>query len=779
MINVVKRNGDREPLDVEKMHRVLDWACEDLAGVSVSDVEMRSHIQFYDGILTSEINDITISAAEDLISVESPNYQYVAARLMLFDLRKKVFGSFETKRLIDIVKENVAAGIYEPKLLEWYSEDEWIKLGSAIKHDRDFKLTAAAVKQIKDKYLLQDRSQKKYYETPQVTFLMIAATAFHRYPAATRLQYVREMYDAISKFQVSLPTPILGGLRSITRQFSSCVLIDAGDSLESITDAAKTMTKYASKRAGLGINGGRIRSIGSKVGNGEIVHTGVVPYFRKFESAIKSCSQGGIRDASATLYAPIWHREAEDIMVLKNNKGTHETRVRRLDYAMQWDGYLIRRAIKKQDITLFSPGEVPDLYDAYFMKDRTIFNTLYEKYENDPKIKHKKKVPGRELLNTFLKESQETGRLYSFLADNVNTHTPFKKPIVMSNLCVEIALPTEPVVNKVNIIDEDHGEVSFEGLVQLCTLAAVNLGNLNVEDPHDMERRMDLLVRFLNEILDYQEYQAPQAKKATMRYRPLGIGVINYAYLLAKNGVKYHEQGSHDLTHKIAEQLYYYALKATVNLAKERGPIPGLQDTIYADGKLLIDTYNREIDKVTSESLRCDWDAIRADVIKYGVFNATLLALMPAESSSFVSNSTNGIEPIRSLVVKKGNHKKTFVQVVPEATKLKNSYTYLWDMDSEMMNGYIRNAAIFQKFVCQAISSNLSYNPEHYEGNKIPLEVLINHFILCAKLGLKTRYYVNTKGERDHSEALEAAPVGTEVETEDAEDGCAGGACKI
>lgn len=777
MINVVKRNGDREPLDVEKMHRVLEWACEDLSGVSVSDIEMKSHIQFYDGILTSEINDITISAAEDLISVESPNYQYVAARLMVFDLRKKVFGSFETKRLIDIVKENVAAGVYEPKLLEWYTEDEWIRLGSAVKHDRDFKLTAAAVKQIKDKYLIQDRSSKKFYETPQIAFLMIAATAFHKYPKDTRLLYVREMYDAISKFQVSLPTPILGGLRSVTRQFSSCVLIDVDDSLESITDAAKTMTKYASKRAGLGINGGRIRSLGSRVGSGEIVHTGVIPYYRMFESSIKSCSQGGIRDASATLYAPVWHREIEDIMVLKNNKGTHESRVRRLDYAIQWDAYLIRRAIRKENITLFSPGEVPDLYDAFFDKDRSKFAALYEKYEKDPKIKNKKVVNGRELLTTFLKESQETGRLYAFLADNVNTHTPFKLPIVMSNLCVEIALPTEPVVNSFKPNDDSTGEVSFEGLVQLCTLAAINLGNLNFEDPHDMEKRMDLLVRFLNEILDYQDYQAPQARRATMRYRPLGIGVINFAYLLAKNGLKYNDGGSYKLTHKIAEQMYYYSLKASVGIAKERGPLPGLEDTIYADGKLLIDTYNREVDNVTDEPLHCDWDTLRADVKQYGVFNSTLLALMPAESSSFVSNSTNGIEPIRSLVVKKSNKKVSFVQVVPEATKLKNHYTYLWDLKAEDFNGYIKNAAIFQKFVCQAISTNLSYNPEHYAGNKIPLEVLINHFLLCTKLGLKTRYYVNTKGERDHSDAVEAPQNVADVIEEG--EGCEGGACKI
>jgi ribonucleoside-diphosphate reductase alpha chain len=485
MINVIKRDGTKESLDVEKMHRVLEWACEDLAGVSVSDIEMKSHIQFYDGITTGEIHDITTSAAEDLISEESPNYQYAAARMMIFDLRKKVFGSYEPRRLYDIVKENVAQGLYDAALLEWYSEAEWVKLGSYLKHDRDFKLTAAAIKQIKDKYLIQDRGTKQFFETPQIAFMVMCATGFHKYPKSTRLQYVRDMYDAVSKFQVSLPTPVLGGLRSATKQFSSCVLIDVDDSLESITDATKLMTKYSSKRAGLGINGGRIRAQGSKVGKGEVVHTGVVPYFRKFESAIKSCSQGGIRDASATIYFPVWHHEIEDVMVLKNNKGTHETRVRRLDYAIQWDSYLIRRCVKKQDVTLFSPNEVPDLYEAFFGKDRSEFERLYEKYEKDPNIKHKKTISGRELLTTFLKESQETGRLYAFLADNVNSHTPFNLPIYMSNLCVtgdtQICVSYSSIgLNPMTINIKDLEGYTLDGLYVLSKNIDTNLQEWNL-----------------------------------------------------------------------------------------------------------------------------------------------------------------------------------------------------------------------------------------------------------------------------------------------------------
>jgi len=778
MIYVTKRNGKRELLNVEKMHQVLEWACEDINGVSVSDIEMKSHIQFYDNIHTSKIHEITTSAAEDLITEETPNYQYVAARLMIFDLRKKVFGSYETKRLYEIVSTNVKKGIYEPKLLNWYTEEELNKLGSYIKHDRDFKLTAAAVKQIKDKYLIQDRSANIYYETPQIAFMMLSATAFHKYPVEKRIEYVRGMYDAISKFQVSLPTPILGGLRSPIKQFSSCVLIDVGDSLESITDATKIMTKYVSKRAGLGINGGRIRAVGSKVGRGEIVHTGVTPYYRNFESAIKSCSAGGIRDAAATLYAPAWHYEIEDILVLKNNKGAHEQRVRRLDYAIQWDTYLIRRAVKKQDITLFSPGEVPDLYDAFFARDRSKFESLYEQYEADPKIKMKKTIPGRELLVMFLKEAQETGRIYSFHADNVNTHSPFLEPIYMSNLCAEIALPTKPIKNRIEMTGESEGKVTFEGMIQLCTLAAINLGNLNVDDVSDMEKRMDLLVRFLNELLDYQEYQAPQAKLATMNYRPLGIGVINYAYMLAKNNLKYYDDESFKLTHRVAEQMYFYSLKASMRLAMENSAIPALDKTIYAKGGLLIDSYNKEVDKIANQEFLLDWEWLRDNIKMHGVRNSTLLALMPAESSSFVSNATNGIEPIRSLVTKKSSKKSSFIQVAPEAQKLKNQYTYLWDMDAEQYNGYIKNAAIFQKFVCQAISTNLSYNPEHYPERRIPLEILINHFLLCTKLGLKTRYYLNVKGERDHTLEQQTSQENSQENSQE-ESSCESGACKL
>lgn len=738
-IYVIKRDGNPEPLDIDKIHKVLEWATEDLPSTSVSDIEMKSHLQIYDGITTEQIHDILTKAAEDLIKQEY-NYQYVAARLALFHLRKKVLGQFEPIPIKNLVEINVRRGVYDQQLLSYYTDEEWSRINSYIDHSRDFRLTSAAVKQAMDKYLVKDRTTGRIYETPQYAFMLIACVMFKNYPKETRLTYVRDFYDAITKFQISLPTPVLAGVRTNTKQFSSCVLIDIDDNLDSIGDAATAIMKYGAKRAGIGVNGGRIRAVKSKIRGGEVSHTGVIHYYRKFESSLKCCSQGGIRDAAMTLYAPVWHLEIEDIMVLKNNKGTPDNRVRKIDYGIQWDTYLIKRALAKQPITLFSPHDVPDLYQAFFQSNRSEFQRLYEMYELNPNIR-KKQVPGRELLELFLKERQETARIYSFMADHVNTHSPFKLPIFQSNLCAEIALPTQPIRNR---IDVENNRIDFEGWIQLCTLSAVNLGTLR--NLQDLERRMNLLVRGLNELLDYQDYPVPQAKTATMRFRPLGIGVINYAYWLAKQGLRYNDTASFNATHRLAEAMYYYALKASVDLAEERGAIPGLEDTIYSDGHLMIDNYCREVDRVVSVGLEMDWDRLRARVQKFGVRNATLLALMPSESSSIMSNATNGIEPIRSLVTEKSNKNTSFVQVAPDALKLRNQYDYLWDMRPEQYDGYLKNMAVFQKFVCQSISTNTSYNPDHFVDDKISLQALMNHFILAAKLGIKTLYYANTKG---------------------------------
>jgi ribonucleoside-diphosphate reductase alpha chain len=738
-ISVIKRNGTRELLDIEKIHKVLEWATEDLSNTSVSDIEMKSHLQFYDGITTDEIHNIITYASEGLIKQEY-NYQYVAARLALFHLRKKVLGQYEPVHIRDLVTKNIQLRVYDPNLLSYYSTEEWDRINGFLDHRRDYRLTIAAVKQAMDKYLVKDRTSGKIYETPQYAFMLIAAVMFRNYPRETRLNYVKDFYDAITRFQISLPTPILAGVRTITKQFSSCVLIDVDDNLDSIGDAATAIMKYGAKRAGIGVNGGRIRAVKSKIRGGEVSHTGVTHYYRKFESSLKCCSQGGIRDAAMTLYVPVWHLEIEDIMVLKNNKGTPDNRVRKIDYGIQWDTYLIRRAIAKKPITLFSPHDVTDLYEAYFKGDRKEFESLYEKYEADPNVR-KKQVPGRELLELFLKERQETARIYSFMADHVNTHSPFKLPIFQSNLCAEIALPTKPIRNAINV---QEGKIDFEGWIQLCTLSAINLGTLR--NLQDLEKRMNLLVRGLNEILDYQDYPIPQAQIATMLFRPLGIGVINYAYWLAKQGMTYNDQAGHDATHRLAEAMYYYALKASVDLAEERGAIPGLKDTIYVNGDLMIDNYCQEVDKIVNVGLELDWASLRERVKKYGVRNATLLALMPSESSSIMSNATNGIEPIGSLVTEKSNKNTSFVQVAPDASRLRNQYDYLWDMRPEHFDGYLKNMAIFQKFVCQSISTNTSYNPEHFSDDKISLQVLMNHFILAAKLGIKTLYYANTKG---------------------------------
>jgi ribonucleoside-diphosphate reductase alpha chain len=738
-ISVKKRNGNRETLDIEKIHKVLEWATQDLPNTSISDIEMKSHIQLYDSITTEQIHDILTKASEDLIKQEH-NYQYVAARLALFHLRKKVFGHYDPIHLCDLIEKNIQRGVYDPQLLTYYSAEEWDRINGFIDHQRDYKLTIAAVKQAMDKYLVKDRTTGEIYETPQYAFMLIPCVMFRNYPRETRLNYVRDFYDAITRFQISLPTPILAGLRTSTKQFSSCVLIDVDDNLDSIGDAATAIMKYGAKRAGIGVNGGRIRAVKSRIRGGEVSHTGVTHYYRKFESSLKCCSQGGIRDAAMSLYVPVWHLEIEDIMVLKNNKGTPDNRVRKIDYGIQWDTYLIRRAIAKKSITLFSPHDVKDLYDAYFGRDRRRFEELYEQYEADPTVR-KKQVNGRELLELFLRERQETARIYSFMADHVNTHSPFKLPVYQSNLCAEIALPTRPIRNA---IDVENNRIEFEGWIQLCTLAAVNLGTL--KNLSDLEKRMNLLVRGLNEVLDYQDYPIPQAQIATMLFRPLGIGVINYAYWLAKQGMTYNDQPGHNATHRLAEAMYYYALKASVDLAEERGAIPGLEHTIYADGGLMIDNYCREVDSLVTVGLELDWDNLRERVRQFGVRNATLLALMPSESSSVMSNATNGVEPIRSLVTEKSNKNINFVQVAPEASKLRNQYDYLWDMRPEHFDGYIKNMAIFQKFVCQSISTNTSYNPEHFADEKISLQVLMNHFILAAKMGIKTLYYANTKG---------------------------------
>jgi len=751
-IVVTKRDGTTEIFDLEKVHKVLFWATEGINGVSVSEIEVKSHIQFYNKIKTSDIHETLIKTAADLISEETPNYQFVAARLVNITLRKQVYNSYEPPLLYLHVVNNVALGKYDQELLNMYDYDEWDKLNKIVKHERDNLLTYAAIEQFRGKYLVQDRTKNEYFETPQMAYILIAATLFARYPKETRLQYVKDYYDAISKGSkstITLPTPVLAGIRTPTRQFSSCVLIEAGDSLDSINETASSIVDYASRRAGIGINAGRIRAKGSAVKGGEVFHTGNIPFYKYFQSALKSCSQGGVRGASSTVYFPLWHLEAEDLIVLKNNKGTEETRVRHMDYGVQLNGYLYKRLIKGENITLFSPNEVPDLYDAFF-SDQEKFAELYEKYERAYSVR-KKSIPAIELISSVLMERNNTGRIYIQNVDHTNTHGSFMEdtsPIRMSNLCVEITLPTAPLTSESRIRDymshTMHGDAKeFReryGEIALCTLSSINMGAITC--PEDFEKPAELAVRALDELLDYQNYPSIAAEVPAKNRRSLGIGISNLAYFLAKNNVKYSDGSANELVNEYAEAFSYYLIKASNELAKEKGACEWYTETKYCQNVLPIDTYKKAVDEIVSPKLKMDWEELRLSINEYGMRNSTVMALMPVESSSQIINATNGIEPPRGCVTIKGSKDGALAQVVPEIHHLKNKYEYLWDMPNT--RGYIEIAAIFQKYVDQSISTNTHYNPENYQGEQVPMSELIKDMVYAYKLGIKTLYYQNT-----------------------------------
>ena len=732
---------------MDKIHKVVDWASEGL-DVSVSQVEINSNVQFYNGISTSEIHQTMVKAAADLISVDTPDYQLMAARLSIFGLRKVAYGGFVPPSLKLHAKSMVEQGLYDKSLLS-YSDDEFCELDVYVDHSRDLNFSYAAVKQLEGKYLVQNRVTKQVYETPQMLYMFIAMTLFMNYPLNTRLGYVKRFYDAASTFKISLPTPIMSGVRTPTRQFSSCTLIECGDSLDSINATSSAIVKYISQKAGIGVNVGRIRALGSPVRNNSVVHTGVIPFLKLFQAAVKSCSQGAIRNGSATAFYPFWHLEVENLLVLKNNRGVEDNRVRQLDYGVQLNKMMYQRLIEGGNITLFSPNDVEDLYEAFFA-DQELFERLYVKYEADESIR-KKSVKAIDLFSVLMQERASTGRIYIQNVDHCNTHSAFNPelaPIKQSNLCLEVLLPTKPLNN----INDGKGEIS------LCTLGAVNLGEL--EELDDLENLTDLLVRGLNEILDFQDYPVAAAEVSTLARRPLGIGVINFAYYLAKNGLKYSDGSANNLTHRTFEALQYYCLKASNNLARERGICPAYNDTTYAEGILPIDTYKQELDKVCDQGLELDWEKLRRDIGIYGLRNSTLTALMPSETSSQIANATNGIEPPRGLVSTKVSREGVLKQVVPSIGEV--SYELLWDLPDN--KGYLTLAAIMQKFIDQAISTNTSYDPAKFEGGKVPMKTLLNDLLLAYKLGLKTLYYHNT---RDGS--------GEEV----SEDGCEGGACKI
>lgn len=756
-LTVTKRDGRKETIDLEKIHRVITWAAEGLNNVSVSQVELRAHIQFYDGITTTDIHETIIKSAADLISEETPDYQYLAARLAVFHLRKKAYGQYEPPTLYNHVARLVDMGKYDQHILEDYTKAELDELDAYIDHKRDLDFSYAAVKQLEGKYFVQNRVSGEIYESAQFLYILVSACLFANYPKETRLDYIKRFYDATSTFKISLPTPIMSGVRTPTRQFSSCVLVECGDSLDSINATASSIVRYVSQRAGIGINAGRIRALGSEIRGGEAFHTGCIPFYKYFQTAVKCCSQGGVRGGAATVFYPLWHGEARSLMVLKNNRGVEENRVRHMDYGVQLNKLMYQRLVEGGNITLFSPSDVPGLYDAFF-ENQEEFERLYVKYENDPSIK-KETVKAIEMFTLLMQERASTGRIYIQNVDHCNTHSPFDSevaPVRQSNLCLEIALPTKPLTN----VEDDSGEIA------LCTLSAFNLGAIKSLD--DFEELSELVVRALDALLDYQDYPLPAAYKSTMNRRTLGVGVINFAYYLAKNGVKYSDGSANGLTHRTFEAIQYYLLKASVALAKEQGKCPSFNETNYAKGLLPIDTYKKDVDLICDEELHYDWDSLRQEIMEHGLRNSTLTALMPSETSSQISNATNGIEPPRGFVSVKASKDGILKQVVPDFAELKDNYELLWNIGSN--DGYLHLVGIMQKFVDQAISANTNYDPSGYESGKVPMKKLLQDLLTAYKFGVKTLYYHNTRdGAKDDQKDA--------VQPQD--DDCAGGGCKI
>jgi len=770
-IIVTKRDGSKEPLNIEKLHKVVLWSCEGITGVSASEVEIKSHLQFYNGIKTSDIQETVIKSAADLITEETPNYQHVAGRLISYHIRKDVYAQFEPWHITKLIKQNIELGLYDPHLLEDYTEDEWEQINSYIKHNRDEMLTYVAMEQFRGKYLVQNRVTNEIYESPQMTYMLIAATLFSSYGKSTRLQYVKDYYDAISTHQISLPTPVMAGVRTSQRQFSSCVLIETDDSLDSINATASSIVRYVSQKAGIGINAGRIRAIKSPIRKGDAYHTGVIPFFKLFQAATRSCSQGGVRNGAATLYYPIWHLEAEELLVLKNNKGTDDNRVRHMDYGVQFNKLMYERLLSGGDITLFSPHDVPGMYDAFF-QDQDKFKELYETAERNTKIR-KKTLKAVDLFSAFIQERKDTGRIYLQNVDHANTHGSFDPkvaPIKQSNLCCEIDLPTKPL----NDLNDPNGEIA------LCTLSAINWGAFR--SPEEMEKACGLAVRGLDALLTYQNYPVIAARMSTENRRPLGVGIINLAYWLAKNDFTYTNPSCLPELDRWAQHWSYYLIKASADLAEEYGACPKSNETKYHHGILPVDTYKRDVDELVPHKDHVDWKGLREQLKKTGIRNSTLMALMPAETSAQISNSTNGVEPPRSYISVKQSKHGALTQVVPEFRRLKNKYELLWDQKSPL--GYLKIMAILQKYIDQGISVNTSYNPEHYEDDKIPMSELLQHVIMFYKYGGKQLYYNNTydgQGEididRDTANSVESSQEGVAEENYEEDADCE--SCKL
>ena len=735
MITVVKRSGERVPLDVSKIQRQVANACRGIDGVSQSMIEIKAQIELHDGMTTETIDELLLKAMVNLIDeTENPeinnvNYQYVAGRQKVSMLRKEVYGEYDPPKLYEIVKKNVELGMYTPELLKWYTEDEWGIIDLIIDHNKDEDYTYAAIAQLAEKYLVQNRATNTIYETPQVRYAIAAATAFHNESNDVRLKYVKDYYECASAGHFTLATPVLAGLGTTTKQFSSCVLISSDDTLDSIFAAGEMMAKYASKRAGIGLEIGRIRPLGAPIRNGEIKHTGMIPFLKKWFADLRSCSQGGIRNASCTVTFPVWHYQFEDLIVLKNNQGTEEVRVRQMDYSVVVNAMFWNRYRKGETMTLFDPAEVPDLYEAYY-RDSAEFEKLYLKYEQD-KTKKKKVVPADEIFkNGILKERTDTGRIYLVNIDNVINQGPFDTtvdPIYQSNLCQEILLPTRPFQR----IEDPEGRIA------LCTLGSINWGAFR--NPQEMRKACRVLVRSLSNLLQYQDFLSIQSKLANQDFEPLGVGVTNLAYWHARRSFKYGEPEALAEVKRWMEHQAYYLTETSVELAKERGPCGRSQYTYYGKGVFPWERRKEGVNELTDFTPSLDWELLRADLKKYGIRNATLMAVAPVESSSVVLNSTNGIEMPMEMISVKESKAGSFVQVVPEYKRLKNRYQLMWDQADCV--DYLKTSAVLAAYIDQSLSTNTFYNPANYAGGKVPATLIAKNLMLAYKWGLKTIYY--------------------------------------
>ena len=746
-IKVIKRSGSKEPLNIEKIHQVLEWACEGLSDVSISDIEINSQLQFYNNIRSEDIHKVLIKSTSDLISLDHPNYQYVASRLLLFHIRKQVWQDIKPTSFYEFIKRRTQTGVYSDEVVTHYSREEISLCEAMMDHERDYSFTYAGLQQLVDKYLIKDRVSGYVHETPQFMYMLIAMVTFKRHP--DKMKWVKAAYDAYSQHKINLPTPQMAGLRSPIKQYASCTLIDVGDSLDSIFASATAVGKYTAKRAGIGLNIGRIRGLGSKIRGGEVVHTGVIPYLKLLEAAAKSTTQNGIRGGGGTVYFPFWHQEVKDLIVLKNNKGNDENRVRKLDYNVQLSKLFYQRLREKKDITLFSPHDVPGLYDAFGTPE---FDELYVKYEQDKKIP-KTKVPAEELAKEIATERVETGRIYIMNIDHVNSHSSFNTVIKLSNLCVEITLPTSPIEN----------EFDNQGEIALCILAGINLSKAKLDE---FPLLCEIIVRALDEIIENQEYPMVAAEKGMKARRSLGVGLMSLAHYLAKHKVKYWDKEAIAIVDRVSEHLQFHLLKASVALAKEKGACEWYNQTKYSDGLLPIDHYNKNVDKICTRPLELDWEGLREDIKLYGLRNSTLTAQMPGESSSVVVNATNGIEPPKALLSIKTSKQGLLKQIAPDHERLKDHYSLCWDAPDNI--GYTNLCAVMQKYFDQSISANHYYDYSKFEEQKLPIALVLKDLIYSYTMGLKTLYYANSNDDNKQADI-----------SEESTSGCDSGACTL